>query len=143
MLEEEYPLPGAELEPSIDNRHHFARASEGHANVRGAVVGSFILVLVISGLGNKTLKEFLQVAARGRRCVFHEDKTATGVANKHRCRSCPNLALADDLLHLVGDFVGSFSLGPDLESFIVETHRGTLARGPPRNEGQVLTSQQR
>ncbi|MEY2505018.1 MAG: hypothetical protein QOG27_1298, partial [Verrucomicrobiota bacterium] len=45
MLKEENSLPGSELQFAAGDRNDFAGSGQRHANVRGAVIRAFIIVL--------------------------------------------------------------------------------------------------
>jgi hypothetical protein len=126
VLENENSLPGTERQIAGGDRDDFAGAGQHHAYVGGAVIGTFIVVLVVRVLRDEALEEILQIATRGRRRVFHDDETATGMAHEYGRGAVGDLALPNDLGHVVGDFVGPLPFGSDLERVAVNCHRGTL-----------------
>ena len=53
MFEEENSLPRPELHFAVENRNHFARTRQHHADMRSAVVGAFIIVFVVRIFGHE------------------------------------------------------------------------------------------
>ena len=130
MLEQKNSLPGADLYFAIDNGEDFARAGERHANVRGAVVGTFVVVFVVRILGNETFEKFFQIASRRGRGILHDDQTAARVADEHRYSACRDFASSDDFLHFVSDFVRPLPFRSQSKIFAVNSHRDTLTAAP-------------
>ena len=79
-------------------------------------------MLVIRVFGHQLFEEFLQVAPRGRRGIFHDHEAATRVLHEGGHGAGRNFAALDNLLDLGGDFIGPFFLRPDLETFIMNVH---------------------
>ncbi len=127
MFEEKNALPGSELHVGIRHGNHFARPGERHPDVRRAVVGSFVVMLVIRVLRHEPFEKILEIPARGWRGVLHEDETATRMLNEYRHGARDNAASLYDLLNLVGDFVGSLAFGADFELLAADAH-GRAAR---------------
>lgn len=116
MLEKKYALPGAELQLPISYRNDLAGPRQCHANVRGAVVAPFLLVLVLGIFGHEPFEESLQVAPRGRRGVLHHNQAATRVLDEHRGGAACDTTLFDRSLHLLRNLVGAFAVSLQFEA---------------------------
>jgi len=77
---------------------------------------------VIGILGNHAIEKLLQIAAGGRIGVFHDEKAATGMLNKDSQCPISNSAPVDLRLHIVRDFVQSFSFGANFELLVADAH---------------------
>jgi hypoxanthine phosphoribosyltransferase len=77
---------------------------------------------VIGIFRHETVEELFQIASRGGVGIFHDNKAATGVLDKHRDCSISHSAIVDLGLHLIGDFVETFAVGADFELVVVEAH---------------------
>ena len=123
VFEEKNALPGAELHFSIDNWHRFAGAGQDHADVRRHVVAAFGSVSEVIGiLRDEAVKEFFQVAARGRIGILHNDKAATGVLNKDGHRPIADTGPVDLGLHFVRDLVQPLAIGASFKSIVADAH---------------------
>jgi hypothetical protein len=123
MFEQENALPGSELHLAIDNRHGLAGARQDHADMRRHVIASFGTVREVIGIfPHEAVEEFLQITARSRIGVFHDDHAATGMLDKHGRRPVPDAASIDLGLNFARDFVQSFSVRADLESIVMDVH---------------------
>lgn len=88
VLEEKDTLPGAEGHFSVDDRDHFAGASESHANVAGHVIGAFVSVGEPGSVfGHETFEKFFEVMTGFRVGIFHDDEAGTGVRDKYGDRA--------------------------------------------------------
>ena len=128
MFEKKNALPGSELHFSIDNRNYFVRARQHHANMRGAVVGAFIVVFVVCVFGHKLFEKLFEISPRRRSGILHDDQTATRVAHEHRHGAGLDFALRDNLLDLIGDFIRSLAACRYFEIFCVGMYH--LAQRP-------------
>ena len=143
MLEVENPLPRAELHLGVRHRNHFARSGERHPNVRGAVVRPFVVVLVVRFLRDEAFEESLQIAARGRRGVFHDHEAAARMLDENRYRAGGDAAALHDLLNLIGDFVRPLALRSHLEFFAPNARGHRRHASNPRavrNQRQIFAS---
>ena len=122
MFEEKNSLPRPELHFSIDDRNHFARARQHHANMRSAVVGAFIIVFVVCILRHKPFEKSFQIAPRRGSRILHDDEAATCVTHEHSRGAGFDFALRDNLLDLIGDFIRSFAARRDFKTFRVRVH---------------------
>ncbi len=121
MFEQKDALPRAELHSSVSNRYCLARASQHHPDMRRHIIAAFRTVCEVIGiLGNQPVKKLFQIAARGRIGILHYDDTATGVLNEHSHCPVPYSARVDLGLHIIGDFVQSFTLGAEVD-FVIPT----------------------
>lgn len=124
VFEEKNSLPGAKLHFSIDNRHGLARACQHHANVRSAVVCALSRMHEVIGvLRHEPLEKFFEIFSRCRIGVFHHDETATGVLNKNGDGPVTHAAFVDLLLNRIGDFVGAFAVGANIELVLMNVHK--------------------
>ena len=74
MFEEKNSLPGSKLHFPIRNRNGLTRSRQNHADVRWHIVAALRAVREIIGIfRHQAVKEFLQVASRGRIGVLHND----------------------------------------------------------------------
>src|SRR2546421_7449487 len=140
MFEKENPLPGAELHLGICYGNHFTRPREHHPDMRCAVVGSFVVVLVIGVLRHEPFEEFFQVAARRRCSVFHDDDTAARVLNEDRHGPRGDAAPVDNLPDLVGHFVSSLAFGPNFELLAANAHGRCSHASDYEGQAQSATS---
>ena len=145
MLEQENPLPRAELHLTINDWNHFARARQHHADVRRAVVRAFIIVLIVGVLGHELFEKSLQIPPGRRSGVFHDDETATGVTRKHRHGPSFDFTLRDSFSDLVSNLVSSFPARLDVETFRVRAHLSPqpTIRTLSRNRESILRQQRR
>ena len=91
-------------------------------------------MLVVGFLRHEIVEEPLHVAPRPWRGVFHHRQAATGVLNEDGRYATANAALVDLLLHLFGDLIGAFALGPNFKVLMSYTHnpRNNIAPGCSR-----------
>jgi hypothetical protein len=137
VFEKKNSLPGAELHLSIDDRDYFARARKDHSNMRRHIVPAFIVVLEIRRIfRHETIEKFLEVAARFRRGIFHDDETATRVAREDDGRSVFDPAFIHYLSNVVGNFVRSFAASRNFKAFRVNRHLRKRATYAPRDAAQ-------
>ena len=124
VLEQEYALPGSKLHFAVDNRDRLTSARQGHPDVRRHVIASFRAVReVISIFRHQTIEKFLQVTARRRIGIFHKNDAATGMLHKDSHRAISQPAGVDLRLHLIGDFVQSFTFGAKFELVVMDMHQ--------------------
>ena len=91
--------------------------------MRGHIVGPFVIVFEIIGVfRHEPVEKFFEIAARGGRGIFHDHETAARVLDEDCCGAHSDAALFDDLLDLIGDFVGSLALCADVELVVVNAH---------------------
>ena len=137
MLKQKNPLPGSQLQFSVDNRHCLARSRQDHANVRRHVIASFRTVReVICIFCHQTIEEFLHVMLRGGICILHDNHAATRVPNKNGDRPIVQTALIGLRLDVVGDFVQPLTVGTHFEYFVVNTH--AIQNNTGRNNSRTL-----
>ena len=137
MLEQKNALPGTELHSSLDKRHSFARAREDHADVRRHVIAAFRTVCEIIGVfGNKAFKKLLQITARGWIGILHNDNAAACVLDKNGDCPVSRPARVDFLLHIIRNFVQSFSMCANLQLFVTYAHKMYATK--LTSEGRVL-----
>ncbi len=123
MFEKKNSLPGAEQHLSIDDWDDFARARENHSNMGRHIVAPFIVVLKIRRIfRHEAIEESLEIAARFRRGIFHDNKTATGVTRKNGRGAVLDSAFIHHLSNLVGNFVGPFTVSRNVKTFYVHSH---------------------
>jgi len=139
VFEKKNSLPGSELDFSIDNRHCFAGAGQDHANVRGHIVRSFIVVFVVGVFGDQFLEKSFDVAARRRRCVLHHGQAATRVLDENRRDPVPHARFVDLILDVIGNFVSRFAVGSDLELAMMNVHRGHGIQSRPDQQGAAAS----
>ena len=124
MFEQKDALPRAELHSSVSNRYCLTCVRQCHPDVRRHIIAAFRTVCEVIGiLGNQPVKKLFQIAAGGRIGVFHDEKAATGMLNKYRHSSISDAAPVDLRLHIIGDFVQSFTLGAEVELVVADAHR--------------------
>jgi hypothetical protein len=124
MLEQKNALPGTELHFPVDKRHSVARARQDHADMRRHVIAAFGAVCEIIGVfGNKAFKKLLQITARGWIGILHNDNAAACVLDKNDHCPVSHLARVDFLLHIIGNFVQSFSMCANLQLFVTYAHK--------------------
>lgn len=110
MLKKKNSLPGAQTHAAIDNGDHFACAGEGHADVAGHVVGTFVGMDEPGSIfGNQAFEKFLQITAGTGIRVLHDDETGTRVLHHDSDCSVSNFGIADDGIDLCGDFSGALA----------------------------------
>ena len=80
-------------------------------------------MFVVGVFGYELLEKSFDVPARGWRRIFHRSQTTTGVLHKNRRNSIPCAGLVDLVLNRVGDFVGAFAFGANLEVLVLHAHR--------------------
>jgi hypothetical protein len=123
MLEQEYTLPGSKLHFAVDNRDRLACAGQGHPDVRRHVIAPFRAVSeIVSVFWHQTIEKFLQVTSRRGIGIFHNDDAATGVLHKDSQCAILHSAAIDLRLHLIGDFVQSFTFGAKFELVVMDMH---------------------
>jgi len=95
MLPEKDPLPRAEAQTAANKRDHFCRPCQRHFDVTRHIIGPFVRMRKIRViLWYEAIDEALQIAARGRVGIFHNDQAATGMAAKDRNRTFAQTGLA-------------------------------------------------
>ena len=117
------PCQVPELHPRIRDRDHFARSRQHHPDVRRHVVRSFVVVLEVRRVfGHEPVEEFLEIAARGRIRVLHDDEAATGVLNENGQRAGRDAAAGQGRIDLIRDFIRPLARCPDRDRFVVHAH---------------------
>ena len=92
--------------------------------MRWHIIRSFVVVLKVRRVfRHEPVKEFFEIAARGRIGVLHDDEAATGVPNEYSQRARDDAAAAQDVGNLVGDFVGPFAVGANSDRLGVDAQR--------------------
>ena len=88
MLPEKNTLPRAEAQTAAYKRDHFRRPCQRHFDVARHIIGSFVRMRKIRViLWYEAIDEALQIAARGRIGIFHNDQATTSMAAKDRHRT--------------------------------------------------------
>lgn len=123
MFEKKNSLPGPEPHSPARDRNHLARPRQDHADVRRHIVGAFRVVLeIIRALRHQAIEECLEIAARGRISVLHDNQTATGVLRENRRRPELDPARGHDPRDFIGDLHRPFALRPNFEFLAVSRH---------------------
>ncbi len=106
MFKDEDPLPGSEIEPAIGNGQNFRGPGDRSLQVGRHVVGSFRSVGVIGIVfWCQPLEPFHQIPARRWICIFSDDETGTGVAQKQLAKPCLDVCPVHTIRQRLGDFV--------------------------------------
>jgi hypothetical protein len=126
MFKEKNALPRSELHLSIDNRNRLTGARQCHSDMRWHVIAALGTVCEVVGIfGHKPIEERFQVAARARVGIFHNQNAATRVLNKNGRCPISHFGFADLRLHIICDFVQSFSIRSNFELFVMHVHKQT------------------
>src|SRR5688500_2932711 len=103
-------LPCAQEHASVGNRDGLGSSGEGHADVAGHVVGAFAGVLKPRGVfGYEAVEEFMEIVPCGGIGVFHDDETATGVADEDMDGALLNAAGFENTGDAIRDLNGAFA----------------------------------
>ena len=123
VFEKKNTLPGAQCHPAIDDGNDFTRAGESHANMTGHIVRTFVGVDKPRRVfRHQFIKKYFKIPPGTRICIFHDDQTGTGVADKHRYRAMLNPGIAHDSGDLACDLGGSFSMGAERKAISMGGH---------------------
>lgn len=110
VLEEKHSLPGTESGFTVDDRNHFAGSGEGHSEMTGTVVGTFVGVNQIRQIfRNQIIKKGMKIGPGRWIGIFHDDETGTGMPYKDSDLPAINPTGPNESLDLVGDFISPFS----------------------------------
>ena len=100
------PLPGAEQQPAVRERHGFTGPRERHFDMTGHVVRTFQRMLEVwIVFRNQPIKPSLEIGARGRVSVFHDDQAAARVLAEDRRETLLLPATRKFLRYETGDFM--------------------------------------
>jgi hypothetical protein len=95
--------------------------------VAGHVVGAFAGVLKPRGVfGYEAVEEFMEIVPCGGIGVFHDDETATGVADEDMDGALLNAAGFENTGDAIRDLNGAFATGVDVEGLVTDTKRHYL-----------------
>ena len=123
MFEQKDALPRAELHSSVSNRYCLTCVRQCHPDVRRHIIAAFRTVCEVIGiLGNQPVKKLFQIAAGGRIGILHDYEAATGVLTEYRHCPVSHAAALDFRLHIIRDFVQSFSFGANFELLVADAH---------------------
>ena len=123
MFEQKDALPRTKLHFPRDDRHRLARVCQYHPDMRWHIVAPFRTVREVAGVfGHNPVEELFEIVARGRIGIFHDYNAATGVLNKHRHGPIPHSGPTYLRLHIIGDFVQSFTFCAKFELVVMDMH---------------------
>ena len=95
MLPEKNTLPRAEAQTAANKRNNFCRPCQRHFDVARHIIGPFVRMRKIRViLWYEAIDEALQIAARGRVSIFHNDQATTSMTAKDRNRTFAQAGLA-------------------------------------------------
>src|SRR5882762_8676099 len=124
VFEEENALPRSKLHFSIDHRYGFTRSRQCHPDMRWHIIAALGTVREVIGIfWHQTIEKLFQVAARGRIGVFHDEKAATGVLNKHTHCPVSHFGPVDLRLQIIGDLVEALALRANFKSIMMNLHK--------------------
>ena len=126
VFKQKNALPRSQLHFPIDNRYCLARARQCHPDMRRHIIAALRPVRKIIGIfRHEPIEERFQIAARGRIRILHHDEAATRVLNKNSDCPVSHVAPVDLRLHIIGDFVQSFTSGAEFEPVVMDVHKRT------------------
>src|SRR4051812_20939193 len=105
MFEQEDPLPRAELWLPIHDRNAELGGGQRAAQVRGHVIRSFVVMLVVRPFGREPFEIAFEVAPRSRRGIFLDDQRGGGVPAEYGEKTGSNPARRDPVAHVFGEFM--------------------------------------
>ncbi len=132
-------LPGSELEAGVADGDGEADEGEGHADVGGHIVGSFVAVEEGAiAIGDESAEEGFEVFAHGGVGVFVDEEGGAGVLDEEGAEAAGDGGSFDGLVDLGGELVDASSGGVDEEGVVGADHgvssvlRGRLRWWLPR-----------
>ncbi len=124
VFEQKNALPRSELHFPIDNRYGLACARQSRPDVRRHIIAALGTVREVIGIfWHEAIEKLFQVAACGRIGVFHDEKAATGVLNKHSHCPVSHSGAVDLRLQIIGDFVEALAVRANFKSIMMNVHK--------------------
>ena len=135
MFEEEDSLPGSQSHTPAGDWDYLTCPSEGHAKVAGGIVRTFKRMSVVTIFGSDFLKVVMEVDSGAGIGVLVDNETGAGMADEYRDGAGSNAALAHDVSHVFGNFVGAFALRANCDGLVLCGHCGLImtSNQPARN----------
>ena len=104
-------LPGAKQQSAVRKRHGFTGPRERHFDMTGHVVRTFQRMLEVwIVFRNQPIKPSLEIGARGRVSIFHDDQAAARVLAENRHHTLLQAAVGQLLRNEFGDFVQALAM---------------------------------